>query len=140
MRTQPDAGTDPDAGLHRGRSVARRFVSPDGLIVLVGRTATDNDILTFDLADPQDFWLHVGGTSGSHVIVRNPERLARLPRDTVRFAAMLAARHSRARAAGKVPVHLTQRRSVRKPRGVPPGTVTLTEFATVRVEPLRDDP
>jgi len=139
MRPPTDAATDADAGVYRGRSVARRFVSPDGFVVLVGRTASDNDILTFDLADPQDFWLHVGGTSGSHVIVRNPDRLARLPRDTVRFAAMLAARHSRARTAGKVPVHVAQRRAVRKPRGVPPGTVTLTEFVTVRVEPLRDE-
>jgi predicted ribosome quality control (RQC) complex YloA/Tae2 family protein len=77
--------------------VARRFTSPDGMEILVGRTARDNDELTFRVASQRDFWLHVAGTSGSHVIVRNPEGLPSLPRETVRYAATLAARHSKAR-------------------------------------------
>jgi len=44
-----------------------------GFEVLVGRGDEDNDHLTFDVAQPDDVWLHVaGGTAGSHVIVRNP--------------------------------------------------------------------
>src|SRR5690349_4100193 len=92
--------TDADAGIWRGKSVARRFLSPDGLIVLVGRTAADNDLLTFKLGAARDFWLHVSGASGSHVVVRNPDNLERLPRETLRFAAALAAGYSKARAAG----------------------------------------
>lgn len=129
---------DADAGTYRGRSVARRFVSPDGFVVLVGRTASDNDIVTFKLGAPQDFWMHVSGASGSHVIVRNPEGVDRLPRETLRFAAALAAGYSKARHAGRVAVHVAQCRDVRKPRSVPPGTVTLTQFATVHVAPARD--
>ena len=41
--------SDPEQGIWRGRSVARRFVSPEGLTVLVGRSAADNDLLTFGL-------------------------------------------------------------------------------------------
>ncbi|MFM8409558.1 MAG: hypothetical protein ACKOCT_04710, partial [Alphaproteobacteria bacterium] len=48
--------TDPDQGLWCGRRVARRFVSPDGFVVLVGRSAEDNDILSLKLASPRDFW------------------------------------------------------------------------------------
>jgi predicted ribosome quality control (RQC) complex YloA/Tae2 family protein len=116
-------------------TVARRFVSPDGWVVLVGRTAADNDRLTFELGAPADFWLHVSGHSGSHVVVRNPEHLDRLPRDTLRFAAALAARYSKARAAGRVTVHVTQCRDVRKPRAAPPGLVHLTRYTTVRADP-----
>src|SRR4029079_3720502 len=97
---------DPEAGTFQGRTIARRFVSPDGLTVLVGRTAEDNDILTFKLGAPRDFWLHVAGESGSHVVVRNPEGLDRLPRDTERFAAALAAGYSKARNGGRVAVLL----------------------------------
>jgi predicted ribosome quality control (RQC) complex YloA/Tae2 family protein len=135
-RQQPD---DADAGTYHGKTVARRFVSPDGFIVLVGRTASDNDIVTFALGAPHDFWLHVSGESGSHVIVRNPQAVDRLPRETLRFAAALAAGYSKARNARRVAVHVTQCREVRKPRGVPPGTVTLKQFTTVHVAPVRGD-
>jgi predicted ribosome quality control (RQC) complex YloA/Tae2 family protein len=113
--------------------VARRFVSPDGFEVLVGRTARDNDALTFHIASQRDFWLHVAGCSGSHVIVRNPEGLESLPRETLRFAAALAARHSKAREAGQVSVHVALVKDVSKPRGVPAGQVALKRYRSVRV-------
>jgi predicted ribosome quality control (RQC) complex YloA/Tae2 family protein len=135
-RTEPGP-TDPDAGIWRGRSIARRFVSPDGFVVLVGRTAEDNDVLSLKLASPRDFWLHVSGESGSHVVIRNPDGVDRPPRDTVRFAAGLAAGYSKARHGGQVAVHLATCADVSKPRGLPPGKVQLRRFSTVRVAPLR---
>lgn len=129
------AASDADAGIYRGRSIARRFASPDGLIVLVGRTAEDNDLLSLELASPHDFWLHIAGESGSHVVVRNPGRLDRLPRDTARYAAALAARYSKARNAGRVAVHLARCADVRKPRGLPPGQVLLDRFTTIFARP-----
>jgi predicted ribosome quality control (RQC) complex YloA/Tae2 family protein len=134
----PPGPSEPEQGVWQGRSVARRFVSPDGLIVLVGRSARDNDLLTLRLAGPNDFWLHVAGESGSHVVVLNPEALERLPRDTERFAAGLAAARSKARRGGRVAVHLARRSEVRKPRGLPPGKVTLGRHRTLHVEPLHD--
>jgi predicted ribosome quality control (RQC) complex YloA/Tae2 family protein len=130
--------SDADAGLWQGRSVARRFVSPDGFIVLVGRTASDNDLLTVKLGAPQDFWMHVAGESGSHVVVRNPERVARLPRETLRFAAALAAGYSKARGAKRATVHVARCADVHKPRGAPAGQVQLRRFTTVHVAPRRD--
>ena len=58
-RTRDRGETDPELGVFQGQSVARRFTSPDGMTVLVGRTAADNDVLTLRLASPRDFWLHV---------------------------------------------------------------------------------
>jgi predicted ribosome quality control (RQC) complex YloA/Tae2 family protein len=131
--------TDADAGIWRGRSIARRFVSPDGMIVLVGRTAEDNDVLSLKLGAPRDFWLHVSGESGSHVVIRNPDGLDRPPRETVRFAAGLAAGYSKARHGGQVAVHLATCADVSKPRGLPPGKVQLRRFSTVKAAPLRPD-
>ena len=136
-RLNEHSSVDADAGTYHGKSVARRFVSADGFVVLVGRTAVDNDIVTFKLGAPPDFWLHVSGGSGSHVIVLNPEGVDRLPRETLRFAAALAAGYSKARNAGRVAVHVARCRDVRKPRGVPPGTVTLKQFTTVHIAPAR---
>jgi predicted ribosome quality control (RQC) complex YloA/Tae2 family protein len=130
---------DPDAGMWQGRSIARRFVSPDGMTVLVGRTAEDNDVLTLKLASPRDFWFHLAGDSGSHVVVRNPENLDRLPRETERFAASLAAGYSRGHKGGKVSVHVCRCEDVSKPRGFPPGKVLLDRFKSVQVSPSRGE-
>ncbi len=105
----------------------------DGYEVLVGQSARDNDRLTFKVADPQDLWLHVVGTPGSHVIVRNPDK-GEVPRSVVKRAAELAAFHSKARAAGgKVTVHVCRACDVRKPRGAKPGTVELRRYDEVKV-------
>ena len=119
--------------------MARRFVSPDGWVILVGRTAEDNDVLSLKLAAARDFWLHVSGDSGSHVVIRNPDGLERPPRDTVRYAAGLAAGYSKARHGGQVSVHLASCADVSKPRGLPPGKVVLRRFTTVRALPIRAD-
>jgi hypothetical protein len=58
-----------------------------GMVILIGRTAADNDVLSLKLASPKDFWFHVSGESGSHVVVRNPDGIDALPRDTKRLAA-----------------------------------------------------
>jgi len=119
--------------------VARVAASPDGMTVLVGRSARDNDVLSVKLAAPRDFWFHVAGESGSHVVVRNPDNLEALPRETRRFAAGLAAGYSKARRGGRVAVHMARAGDVSKRRGSPAGTVELRRFETVHASPLRLD-
>ncbi|WP_434045722.1 MULTISPECIES: NFACT RNA binding domain-containing protein [Sorangium] len=112
-----------------------RTLTIDGFEVLVGRGDEDNDALTFDVAAPHDLWLHVaGGTPGSHVIVRNPERVD-VPREVVERAAAAAAWYSKARSAAKVEVHVCRAADVSKPRGAPAGTVQLARWKSVRVRP-----
>jgi predicted ribosome quality control (RQC) complex YloA/Tae2 family protein len=118
-----------------GREGILVFLSSDGLEILVGRTAADNDALTFGRAAQDDFWLHAAGVPGSHVVIRNPERLPRPPRETLKTAAALAAFHSKARAGGQVAVHWTLRRFVHKARGAPAGEVRLERFQSVRARP-----
>jgi predicted ribosome quality control (RQC) complex YloA/Tae2 family protein len=110
----------------------------DDFEVLVGKGDRDNDELTFRIAEPQDFWLHVAGTPGSHVVVRNPDALAELPKEVVTRAAELAVQHSKSRGAGgKVPVHLCRVAEVSKPRRAPAGQVQLARWEVVKVYPRR---
>lgn len=134
---ETDADADADAGFYHGRSVARVTTSPDGMLILVGRTAADNDVLSLKLAAPRDFWFHVAGESGSHVVVRNPDKLDALPRETKHFAASLAAGYSKARRGGRTAVHMARAGDVGKPRGMAPGKVTLRRFTTVHAHPRR---
>jgi predicted ribosome quality control (RQC) complex YloA/Tae2 family protein len=111
-----------------------RTLEVEGFAILVGRGDAENDELTFRVAEPRDFWLHVAGHSGSHVVVKNPDDLPELPREVLEGAARLAAWHSKARGAGgKVEVHVCRVSEVRKPRGAPPGQVQLRRFGSVRV-------
>jgi predicted ribosome quality control (RQC) complex YloA/Tae2 family protein len=135
--SKPTGITDADQGLFEGKRIARRFLSPEGFIVLVGKTAIENDTLSLKLGAPQDFWFHLSGDSGSHVVVRNPEKLAKLPRDTLRFAAALAAGYSKGRNAKTATVHVCQCVDVSKPRGFEPGKVLLRRYESVHVAPLR---
>lgn len=112
-----------------------RTVNVEGWEVLVGRGDEDNDHLTFDVAEPQDMWLHVGGgTPGSHVIVRNPEK-GEVPRAVLERAAQLAAWYSKARGAARVDVHVCRASDVSKPRGAPTGLVELARYKSFKVKP-----
>jgi predicted ribosome quality control (RQC) complex YloA/Tae2 family protein len=112
-----------------------RTLIVEGWEVLVGRGESDNDHLTFDVAEPRDLWLHVGGgTPGSHVVVRNPEDLE-VPRAVVERASELAAWYSKARGAPRVDVHVCRASDVSKPRGAPAGLVQLARFKSVKVKP-----
>jgi len=112
----------------------RSYLSSDGFEILVGRTARDNDHLTFKVAKPNDLWMHTGDYSGSHVVVRNTTR-KEIPHRTIIEAAQLAAQFSQARKNSKVDVHYTQRKFVSKPKGAAPGLVRMTRFKNITVEP-----
>lgn len=113
----------------------RRYRSSDGLDILVGRGARDNDHLTFRVARSFDTWLHAADYPGSHVVVRHARRDEPLPHRTLVEAAQLAAHFSQARKDSKVAVNYTQRKFISKPKGAAPGLVYLSSFRTLLVEP-----
>jgi predicted ribosome quality control (RQC) complex YloA/Tae2 family protein len=122
-----------------GKGRPYRTVWLDGYEILVGRGDDENDRLTFEVAAPDDVWMHVVGTPGSHVIVRNPEGLASLPARVVERAAQLAAWYSKSRNARRVEVHVCHARDVSKPPGWAPGKVLLRQWTPLRVRPERFD-
>lgn len=104
----------------------RRFTSADGLPIYVGRNARENEELTLKFAKSDDLWLHAQGSPGSHVVVRL-EKGAEPPPETIKDAATLALLYSDLKKSGKGEVMYTRRKWVRKAKGQPPGTVTVTQ-------------
>jgi predicted ribosome quality control (RQC) complex YloA/Tae2 family protein len=112
----------------------RRFASAEGYTILVGRNSRQNEQVTFDLAGPDDLWLHARGWPGSHVVIRNGG--APVSDETVRQAAGLAAFYSRAQREAWVDVIVVERRRLRRPPGKRhPGMVTVEGERVVRVRP-----
>jgi hypothetical protein len=116
------------------RTVERR--SSDGLTILVGRSAADNDALTFRIAKGRDWLFHAAGFPGSHVVVRHPAG-GPLPPATLKEAAWLAAHYSKARRQSEVEVAYVERKHVRKVPKAPAGTVTFSHGKTLWVD-MRD--
>jgi predicted ribosome quality control (RQC) complex YloA/Tae2 family protein len=134
LRGEAPAGSGAGAPAPPQGPMRRR--SADGYTILVGRSAEENDRVTFRLGQGRDWWFHAQGIPGSHVIVRNPGGDA-LPPRTLREAAWLAGYYSQARAAGRVDVDYAQRKHVRKVKGGLPGQVTYSQSRTLLV-PLED--
>ena len=117
------------------RRTAKVFRSSEGMQILVGKSSKGNDVLTLKVARNEDFWLHVAGYGGSHVVLRNPEKLPAAPKQSLLEAAQLAAYFSQARNAPKVEVHYTQKKFVSKPKGAKPGLVCLKEYKSISARP-----
>lgn len=107
---------------------------PGEFRVLVGKTDRDNDELSLKVARQDDWWFHVHGLPGSHVVLQAPEGIE-ADRRTLEQAAAIAAYHSKARKAGVVPVSYTRARYVSKPHGAKPGTVEIRKEAVLKVRP-----
>jgi len=134
VATEQSRATSTTEGFEPARP-RYRTLTVEGFEILVGRSSRENDILTFQVAAPDDFWMHVADYSGSHVVVRNPAKVKALPDNVLLKAAELAAFFSQARNSPKVEVHYTRRKFVSKPRRARPGLVKLSDFGSIRVEP-----
>lgn len=114
----------------------RTYQLADGWEILVGKTAAANDRLSLKIGRPNDFWFHVAGMPGSHVLARHGENSETLPREVKRIAAGLAAFFSKAKNGGRTSVHFTTCKHVSKRKGAPPGQVVLKKFDAIQVAPL----
>lgn len=104
----------------------------NGWTARVGRCDRDNDELTFKSAFPQDYWLHVKGCPGSHVVLHHDyEHDA--PDTVLQAAARLAVFHSKARNATRAAVTLARVADLQKPRRAPAGQVLVRKSTTLKV-------
>ncbi len=113
---------------------AYRYEIAGGWVVLAGKTDEDNDRLSLEVAGQRDWWFHVHGMPGSHVILVAHEG-EEPPKEVLKQAAAIAAWHSKSRAAGVVPVSCTLAANVSKPRGAKPGTVHIEKEKVLKVRP-----
>ena len=110
------------------------YALPGGWKVLAGKTDEDNECLSLKVARANDYWFHVHGVPGSHVVLQGPDD-EEPDRETLKAAAAVAAYHSKARNAGVVPVSCTRAQNVSKPRGAKPGTLQIRKETTIKVRP-----
>ena len=88
--------------------------------MLVGRNNTQNEQLTFRVAEKGDLWFHAKGCPGSHVVLicGGEEPSA----EDYTFACETAAYYSEA-DGGQVAVDYTRVKNIRKPPAAKPGFV-----------------
>lgn len=115
----------------------RRYKTSDGnWEIWIGKTNEGNDYLTHRLARPEDYWFHVQGSPGSHVVLRRGKSKDEPSKDTLREVASWAAFFSRQKTSGTVPVMWTRKKYVRKPRGSKPGLAeVMRDEKTIFVRP-----
>lgn len=112
----------------------RTYAAPSGKEVLVGRNSKGNEAVSLRIGQDQDVWFHVRGAPGAHVILRQQPGQEASEED-MRFAADLAAFHSKLRTGGKVDVSWTSPKHVRKPSGARLGMVTIDKERTMTGRP-----
>jgi len=83
----------------------KTYTSLDGIQIKVGENAKENDSLTLS-SYPREWWMHVDGGPGSHVIICHEENT--IPKETKRDAALLAIHHSKSSSAKVVRVNLVR--------------------------------
>lgn len=112
----------------------RELMGPGGVKVLYGENAESNDYLTVRVARPNDYWLHIRGSTSAHVVIVTGNHPEKINREHLMFAAKVAVQNSPSKHAGFVPVDYTLKRYVRRPRGAPKGTALYTHEKTLHVE------
>ena len=100
-----------------------------------GKSSENNDMLTTRYARPNDLWFHARGAGGSHVVLRVGTGKGEISKRAKEQAAAIAAYYSKMKNSRLVPVAMTEKKYVRKPKGVPSGTVVLEREKTLMVPP-----
>ena len=120
-------GQKKDAKKGRARAPQSKplhYLSSDGYDIYVGKNNTQNDEITFRIADGRDIWFHANDMPGSHVLLRSGGKsMDEIPDRAFEEAASLAAYYSSGRSQGKVEIDYLERRNVKKPSGAAPGFV-----------------
>ncbi|NQV29638.1 MAG: DUF814 domain-containing protein [Candidatus Marinimicrobia bacterium] len=113
------------------RKPYKKYLSPSGFEILVGRSSSDNDTLTFRLANKNDWWFHARQVRGTHVVLRTGTRTPQ--RIDIIAAAEHAARNSKAKHSGIVVVQYCQRKHLSKPKGSHSGSVLVHNEQSITI-------
>jgi len=110
----------------------------DGWILLVGRTAAENDELLRRHVKGLDLWLHTRDWPGGYVFIKNRAGKS-IPLDILLDAGTLALFYSKGRKAGTADLYYTQVKHLRRAKNAPKGTVLPSneKNLTVKLDDLR---
>lgn len=120
------------------KEIPFRVFHKNGYSIWVGKNAKNNDLLTLQFAQKNDYWLHAKDSAGSHVIIKNSKK-QNIPKSVLEFAAGLAAFYSKQRNNTLVSVCFTLRKYVRKNKKMAPGEVALEREKVILIKPFKPD-
>lgn len=133
LHSQPVPTKNKEDRPYEGNKI-RELLAPGGWKVLFGENSEANDYLTLRVAKPNDYWLHIRGSTSAHVVVVTQNHPEKVSKEALEFAAKIAVQHSPSKHAGFVPVDYTLKKYVRKPRGAQKGTALYTHEKTIHIE------
>ncbi len=112
------------------------FVSTNGYRILCGKNNYQNEYITHQLAEKNDYWFHAKNVAGSHVIlITNGEEP---PAEDFTDACEIAAYHSKAPAGQQVEVDYLLCKGVKKVPGAKPGFVVYHNNWSAYVTPTEE--
>ncbi len=123
-----------EAGRTQEKLPFRHFDLGDGWHIYAGKSAENNEELTFGFAAKHDLWFHAWQAGGSHVILRKPNKQSMVGKAMLEKAASLAAYYSKSRTSGKAAVVYAEVRYLRKVKGIP-GKVIVSRQKQLMVKP-----
>lgn len=102
--------------------------------IFIGKNNKQNDYIVSKLAAPEDFWFHVHGDFGSHILVKPKYKTENLPDEILLQASQLAAKFSERKNDSKINVIYTKRKYLRKPPAANLGYVTYKNEKEITVQ------
>jgi len=108
---------------HGVRQEVKRLIAKDGFHILVGRSAKENDKITFQMTSSNDIWMHARDCPGSHVVVKIESSASELSQTTLQLAANLAAANCKKKNDRRVSIIVANGKHLRRPRGGKLGSV-----------------
>ncbi|MCQ2958185.1 MAG: NFACT family protein [Candidatus Gastranaerophilales bacterium] len=106
----------------------------DNFQIFIGKNNKQNDYIVSKLSSPEDYWFHVQGDFGSHVLVKCKSKNDFLPDEILLQASKLAAKYSERRNDAKINIIYTKRKYLRKPPKANLGYVTYKNEKEITVE------
>jgi len=118
-----------DEKKNKTRMPFKKFLSFDETVILVGRSAKDSDTMLRLYANGNDWWFHVDGMKGAHVIAKCKV----LSEDVLKASAMLAAWNSNAKKDSKAIIKYTQVKFLKKAKKLKPGQVLVSKEKNITI-------
>ncbi|WP_415716643.1 NFACT RNA binding domain-containing protein [Maridesulfovibrio sp.] len=104
---------------------AALFISSDGFLMIRGKNSKANHEILSKVSSVFDYWFHVQGGPGSHVVLKRDHPSQEVPEQTLREAAVLAALKSYRTNDSKADVMCALVKDVRKVKGWAHGQVAV---------------
>jgi predicted ribosome quality control (RQC) complex YloA/Tae2 family protein len=120
----------------QAKAKPKLFKTSTGRSVYIGMNNYQNDVVSTQLAEKDDYWFHIKNYHGSHVLLKamgDPD----FSDEDILEAASFAAYYSEVQNSDRVEVDYARGRYVKKPNGSKPGFVTYKNHFSVIVTPAK---